>query len=234
MKKSPKLRFAIFLILFYMFASLLALIALDQIGRYLPFHNYFLRPNYTLFLVFQNIVIVAMLVYLPLNYPDYLLSQNWRINSSKYVSVGLKWTIPILIFYLFSILTSGTWDTWSVNEEYLRNQISKNLTEPHFLLAGSQALMGAVVEEFLFRGILQKKVQSYCHPSISILFTTSIFTFLHCIYSTPKLMSIIAWVTIGIVSGCAFNKTNSCISSIVPHLTSNTLGIALRAIGIGK
>jgi len=48
---------------------------------------------------------VAMTYYLIKRYSIYLLSERWKANFIYYLSVGLKWSIPLLIIHMISLLS---------------------------------------------------------------------------------------------------------------------------------
>jgi membrane protease YdiL (CAAX protease family) len=80
------------------------------------------------------------------------------------------------------------------------------------------------LEELVFRGMIQQHMKKYAGPRISVLITAGIFAIAHLgniLFSPGALSQVATLFLLGILTGFAFNKYNSCISSFIPHFVFN-------------
>ncbi len=111
--------------------------------------------------------------------------------------------------------------TQIVNQSY-----SELLLKGGFLaLIGSLfyiALIPAVCEEFLMRGLLQKSLEEAISPLRAIIFTGLIFGMIH--FNPIQLVPL---VLIGFMLGLAAYITKSLYTSIIMHLTNNAFSVVM-------
>ena len=101
----------------------------------------------------------------------------------------------------------------------------ENLTVLKLAVFSIWILLAAVLEELVFRGIFQQKLQKVINPNLSVFIASGLFTLSHCFYFHAKTSNIVNWYLIGLLSGFAFKKSFSCISSFIPHLINNAISI---------
>jgi RHS repeat-associated protein len=177
-------------------------------------------------LSFIQIFLMAIIIYfLVKNYSDYLLSPNWNHKLINYLMIGFRWSLPLVI--LHAIYLSIPSARINLIEDYTKMRIIsfENLTMSKLALFSIWVSFGAILEELIFRGIFQQKLQKLINPNLSVFIVSVIFTLFHCFHFNANTNSIVNWFLIGLLSGFAFKKSCSCISSFIPHLVNNTIGI---------
>jgi len=159
-------------------------------------------------------------------YSNYFLTDAWKINFYSHLAVGLKWSIPAIVLTGLIGYSYGLFDTdarLSMIDGYLKQHgvtleiISGTLV----ILLSVRILVQTFLEELIFRGMIQQHIKKFVSPRKSVLITAVIFSLSH--FSTiPMSFPIFGFgFVVGILTGFAFNKFSSCISSFIPHLLFN-------------
>ena len=91
------------------------------------------------------------------------------------------------------------------------------------LLFISSAIIGPIYEEILFRHILLNKLKKFNSPTKSIIISTLIFSLLHL---NP--IKIIYAFILGLFLNIIYHKTNNLISSILIHISANSISLLLN------
>jgi membrane protease YdiL (CAAX protease family) len=138
--------------------------------------------------------------------------------------VGLKWSILFIVLVGDGVRDPVIRTNW-LNSYLLANEIPlENITLKIVILISASLLVGSFLEELIFRGMIQQHIKQSVTPRISVLITAGIFTIVHFgnFFFIPwSLRAVLLWFLLGIFTGFAFNKYNSCISSFIPHLVFN-------------
>lgn len=95
-----------------------------------------------------------------------------------------------------------------------------------FLLGA--ALMPALFEEFLFRGLLFGSLRHMLDKHSAIAITAGVFTFIHMQYDWYLLL--LQVLPLGVFLGYARANTGSIWTSIVLHFTNNAASVLLPAL----
>ena len=100
------------------------------------------------------------------------------------------------------------------------NPISNSNT---LLLFISSAIIGPIYEEMLFRHILLNKLKKFNSPTQSIIISTLIFSILHL---NP--VKILYAFILGLFLNITYHKTNNLKSSILIHISANSISLLLN------
>lgn len=160
------------------------------------------------------IILISAMIFLPLfiyKYKKQEIKKNYKIDKNliyviiNSISITIFLNLLIIIFNnCFEIKTNLT------NYKYL------------FTLLLSTGIIGPILEELLFRGIVFNKLKKFNKENISILLTTLLFAFLHSSLTTMIYAFIIGYISIKI-----YQKTNNLLISIIYHVISNSLVVLL-------
>ncbi|MFA6118872.1 MAG: CPBP family intramembrane glutamic endopeptidase [Parachlamydiales bacterium] len=166
--------------------------------------------------------------------------QIFKIKSPNSCSVSydifigiISWTIiyPIvsLASSLLSIFVLVVFKTEILPDQLAINFIKSAMPYPtYFILALIMiVILAPIIEEFIFRGVLQNYLKNYFNTAISIILTSSIFALFHF-----SLLQKLANVTIlgsifilGCFLGFLYEKQKSLISNIFLHASFNAITI---------
>lgn len=224
--KTPTLLTGFILLFVYLFGILLIVLGSKYIFVLANVPKETFEPFLLNGLSFTQIILMAIIIWFLLkNYSDYLLSTDWNKKLINYLIMGLRWSLPLVI--LHAIYLSIPSVRINLIEAYTEMRIIsfENLTISKLILFSIWVSFGAILEELIFRGIFQQKLQKRVNPNLSVFIVSLIFTLFHCFHFNINTNSIINWFLIGLLSGLAFKKNCSCISSFIPHLANNTIGI---------
>lgn len=100
-------------------------------------------------------------------------------------------------------------------------------TVPIYLLLISSCIIGPIYEEIIFRYILLNKLKKFNSPKTSIIISSLIFSILH-LNPTKIFFSFI----LGLILNITYNKTNNIITSIIIHISTNTIALFLTNFNI--
>jgi membrane protease YdiL (CAAX protease family) len=103
-----------------------------------------------------------------------------------------------------------------------------------WVLVGSAVLLAPILEELLYRGLLQTGLLAATRRVwTSILFTTALFTFLH-IDAVPSWTALVPIAALSIAMGIAYERTKSLGVPIVMHIGFNAINTAMAVLLSGK
>jgi len=110
---------------------------------------------------FQIVMVIVLNYFMLKRYRNYLLSYNWKMCFGKYLIVGLKWSIPVIILNSIFISIPSLRNGIISNYVTMRTSPLRDLSETIFILFSVRILICAIFEEFLFRGIIQQKLEKF-------------------------------------------------------------------------
>lgn len=181
-----------------------------------PFVNFF-------FFLIMTIILLK-------RYNGFFFSGSWKNNLYSRLNTGLKWSIPFIVVLCLAALIPEVRAVW-LKFHLLINRLSlENITPKIVILISATTLVATFLEELIFRGMIQQNIKKFLTPGKSVLITAGIFTIAHFglfFFIPMSLRSVAGWFLVGIFTGFAFNRYNSCISSFVPHLVFNLRSIAI-------
>jgi membrane protease YdiL (CAAX protease family)/RNA polymerase subunit RPABC4/transcription elongation factor Spt4 len=169
-------------------------------------------------------IFLLMSIFLLKSYGSYFFSGSWKTNLCSRIKTGFKWSIPfIVVIGLATLVPEGR--DGMLKSFLLMNKLSlETITIELVILISAGWLIATFLEELIFRGMIQRHIKKYTTSRISVLISAGIFTIAHLghFFIMPvSLGNLVAWFVIGIFTGFAFNRYNSCISSFIPHLVVN-------------
>lgn len=230
LQKKPLVLILIFLIWFFWLLEIIdryqrgGLIIGTPVLHFLPFYASYLDwlnqfsvnlanqigiiPQVSWFALINNVLlrlVLPILLLLLLRYP-------WKDLGFHFRNI---WVVaPFLVLLIISVITSG--------------EFSRRL--PLFLIG---IIYPALTEEFLYRGWMQRSVQSYLGPTAAILISALFFSFLHVPvyfleYTGQNLygliLSIIDLFIAGLFYGYIFRRTGSLWHNAFLHSLMNSMG----------
>lgn len=222
LSNSPSLKTATLFILIYLFGAFPIVIVMGLIIKLVGFSEENAKFNLSSATLIVQILLVSIMIYLLVQrHNRYLFSDAWKLNLSDHLTIGLKWSIPFMVFDGVGILSSNIRDKWLAHYAIMTDLKLGNISVITVILFSTSLLVITIFEELMYRGIIQQRIQSVLSPALSVSVTSAIFALSHCIFSPVTIKSLIDWYLIGVLCGFAFNKSHSCISSFIPHLMNN-------------
>jgi uncharacterized protein len=179
-------------------------------------------------------------------YLSLLEKQGWRhLNTHKPIAIAFLWVVLITIFVMPFTSHIAEWniqmklpafmkgfEKWAWEMEEKLKDATLFLTDFHtvgeytigFLVI---ALIPALGEELLFRGILQRNFAKFLNPHVAIWLTAGIFSAIHLQFYgfLPRMM-------LGALFGYIYFWSGNIWLPIVGHFTNNAFTLIL--IGISK
>lgn len=229
--KKPSLKLSILIIILNLFAIIPLVAGFIYVLVIAGFPIEIIKANSSAIILIAHICFIfTMTFYLVKRYSIYLLSEDWKANFIKFLSVGLKWSLPLLTIHIIALLIPSTRE--KLMEDYMSMRIIsvKGISNIGLLIFSIWVLSGAIFEEILFRGILLQKLQKILNATLSVIIIASLFALSHFSFSHINLSELTNAFIIGLLSGFAFMRTRSCISAIVPHLLNNAMCIGFVLI----
>ena len=197
-----------------------------------------LLPILIIYIIQYIILIIISSVYLFLGY------KNLNRFVSSYGSVITIITSIIIIYILikkykyknkslnkklyFPFITIGISISCLLNMIiFIFNPSTNQELIPIYLSVLSSGIIGPILEELLFRYILLNKLKEFNDDKKSIILATIIFSIVHV---TP--IKIIYALILGLILNIVYHKTNNLKSSIIIHMSANTISIFLSKFNI--
>ena len=174
-----------------------------------------------------------MIVFLVKRFGEHLFLGYWKNNFYSQIKTGLKWSIPYIILCSFLLISPVSREGLLEAYLYENNLLLENITILNTTLISTTTLVGTFLEELIFRGMIQRYINNFVNPRISVLIASFIFTIAHIgnfLLFYTSIVNIASVFMIGIFTGFAFNKANSCISAFIPHLVANSTSIIIVPI----
>jgi membrane protease YdiL (CAAX protease family) len=157
-------------------------------------------------------------------YSGYFFPGSWKINFYDNLKIGFNWSILFVILTGIGASNPEIRAKWLNYYLTLHNLSQENITNIAIILISAVILIASFLEELIYRGMIQQYIKKFLRAEISVLITAGIFTLAHFVHFLTMPFSIGdvgALFICGVLTGFAFNKANSCISSSIPHLVFN-------------
>lgn len=156
------------------------------------------------------IVLIVALIFIPLLifvYKKYQPNFNFKLNKN------------ILYVILNALIISIIYNLFIININKMLN-INNNLVQSKYLLQIiiSTGLIGPIIEELLFRGVVFNKVKSFNNIKSSILITTFIFAFFH-----DSILQMIYAFIVGYICINLYIKNKTLLVPIIFHIIGNII-----------
>jgi len=166
---------------------------------------------------YQNLFSIIIFLLLILSLSAILLVWHRKIAGNR--SYSIKDIYP-KIWICTILLCTSLFLTTIVFFGFPTGVVNKTDITLDFFVKGTQVIFGsAIVEEILFRGILQKYLNKKFNPTKAILITTIIFAAVH----YRNLNNILPAIFIGAYCGIIFYKTEKLIICIFFHCLFNLI-----------
>ena len=171
--------------------------------------NDYLNNNGTL------IIIVTSLILLP-----FLLKSYKKVKDKNIKKIGNKDYLKIIIV---SILLSIGLNIilYLINRVVPITNRYDNIKVLFYTIIPT-GIIGPIIEEYIFRGIIFNKLKTFNKEKTAIILTTIIFSIMHF-----ELSQIIYTLIVGYFLTYLYSKTNNLKISIISHITINTATILL-------
>ena len=133
-------------------------------------------------------------------------------------------SITYIVEILVSLLLTPTYQE-QIAVKFLKNSLQDPITL--FIACFSILIMAPFFEELLFRGFLLSYLRRKMHPLTAIVISSLIFALFHYSpsQSTENIVLITTLFTFGCYLGFIYEKTRSLFSSIVLHVTFNSVSV---------
>lgn len=186
-------------------------------------------------------MLLPALIFTKMVYED--VTNFIRAHSAKLIEIALFMSGLIVLFFLFqdylyiqdfviNKLAAHSGIVQSVKSAFdsLNDSVEKtylNLITPHnffdkILIVIVIALVPAICEEILFRGLVQRSLEMKLKPLWAALITGLFFGLFH-----VNPYALIPLVTLGFYFGFAVYKSNSILVSMILHFTNNFISVIL-------
>ena len=134
---------------------------------------------------------------------------------------NLKWKTIVIAIFVFTIITPLA-SYFSVENGNYNNLMLENIKDTSYLglvsLIISMALIPAIIEEWFFRGVLQKIMIDWTkYAWIGILITSIIFSLIHF-----DIDNFVARLILGLALGLTFYYTKNIWTNILVHFINNS------------
>lgn len=184
-----------------------------------------------LFLIFNNlksIVPVIPVIYLliekrkrhrswsDIGFKIKTISSDIRINCNCILLVGV--ILPLLTFYIGKYCIPGY-------IEHVKSRLPMDIKM--ILPAMITITIGTFLEEIIFRGFVQGRLEWFITPIKSIIISSILFAFMHYSYGS---IGVVIWDVFGvfidsILFGIIFTRTKNIFASWIGHYLSDLIGI---------
>jgi len=229
--KGPSIVLTIVFYLVYLLGEIPIIVGLAYVSRWCNLPPDIATQYLSQSIWFIRIVLtISLIFFLARNYSAYLLTKDWKANLFAFSLKGLKWSLLLVLFYAVTLSFPSTRS--NLLEYYHSTNIisSQSIKPVLFFLFAIFVLLGAIFEEFVFRGIVLQKLQKLLGQNLSVIISAVLFGFAHLTVFGFSIAKLLNAVLVGLFCGFAFKETRSCISAFVPHLVNN--GIFIAVLGL--
>ena len=161
-----------------------------------------------------------------------VLNYNWKflkVNKKEIIKdISIRFLITYGINMIIGILISSIINEGATNQLEVIEMVKK---APLFM-GFMTVIFAPIVEEIIFREIIQKSISIKYNKKIGLFIASFIFGFVHLIPTIIignwiGLIYIIQYGALGLMLGIAYNKNNNLSSSILLHGLNNLVGYLL-------
>ncbi len=151
------------------------------------------------------IAIVLGIIFIPLLIHDY---RKFKENGKK-INIGGLILLGVIISLLYNVFA------FYLNEYFLKTDLYSNQSNLITTLI-STGLIGPIVEELMFRGIIYNELKLKLSPMKAILLTTLFFAIIHL-----NILQIIYTFAVGFLFIFFYEKYKDIKAAIIFHMTLN-------------
>lgn len=148
---------------------------------------------------------------------------DWR-NAYRNSLIGLLYATPFIFLFVFAAFSP---DAMLTSYKAHLTKLYHDTGYYSRFLYSIITLCSTFLEEVFFRGIIQKNISKKRTSTTAVLLTTLLFVVIHMPQWGSSLPLIILWGALGLLTGFAYVKTKSLVSSFTVHLICNARMIFL-------
>ena len=187
------------------FVGFLVYVIVATVGYTINQGDYF-QHQYTF------IAVKSLLLFLSFGYAKWFDMISFGMLSKKQLLLSIG------IFLLTVLVNIGYYSFFTVSSGAGYQHLEATSTGISLSFIASVTVLGPILEEFVFRGILQGAV--FENSWLGLILTASLFSFLHAPYDVP---SFIYYLFGGLMLGFAYKKSQNLSVPILVHICYNCL-----------
>lgn len=187
------------------FVGFLVYVIVATVGYTINQGDYF-QHQYTF------IAVKSLLLFLSFGYAKWFDMISFGMLSKKQLLLSIG------IFLLTVLVNIGYYSFFTVSSGAGYQHLEATSTGISLSFIASVTVFGPILEEFVFRGILQGAV--FENSWLGLILTASLFSFLHAPYDVP---SFIYYLFGGLMLGFAYKKSQNLSVPILVHICYNCL-----------
>ncbi|WP_051652421.1 CPBP family intramembrane glutamic endopeptidase [Clostridium algidicarnis] len=177
--------------------------------------------------IITNIIVIILLlkIYFKPNSDD---KRSVDVNYTRSITLSCLLMILLLTisFRLITLVSFNPVMNYLASKSKMLHYIKEIASQTNpYLLVLEIALIGPIIEEILFRGIILNGLLKKYSPAKAILFSSLLFSLIH--GNLPQMFNALFF---GILLGLIYIKTKSLYAVIFTHIIANTLSIILSAL----
>lgn len=179
------------------------------------------------------LIVGELVLILPALFFIYKRKSNFKKTFRiKKISIGT--TVATIIVFFITFIISDEIDRIILHyfpmpndwEESMYQMVQLDSIWETIFIIFTVVLLTALVEEMLFRGIVQKTIQVFREPAIAVVLSSVIFAIFHI-----NIWSAIQLTLLGIILGYVTWKSDSIIPAIVIHGLTNLCSLIMMNLG---
>ena len=177
--------------------------------------------------IITNIIVITLLlkIYFKPNSDD---KRSVDVNYTRSITLSCLLMILLLTisFRLITLVSFNPIMNYLASKSKMLHYIKEIASQTNpYLLVLEITLIGPIIEEILFRGIILNGLLKKYSPAKAILFSSLLFSLIH--GNLPQMFNALFF---GILLGLIYIKTKSLYAVIFTHIIANTLSIILSAL----
>lgn len=158
--------------------------------------------------------------------------EEWKRSVTKTMIIILVMYILKIILTIIASIPLGIFfpEYESVNSNNIA-EIIKILPAPIVLIA--LGVLGPIVEEMVFRGILVGKLKKYIPSTVCVIVSSMLFMFIHVhVFAFQELLYYLPTFVAGLLYSILYLKTKNITLSMILHITNNFFPLLFMIISI--
>ncbi|SUY45358.1 membrane-associated protease [Clostridium putrefaciens] len=177
--------------------------------------------------IITNIIVIILLlkIYFKPNSDD---KRSVDVNYTRSITLSCLLMILLLTisFRLITLVSFNPIMNYLASKSKMLHYIKEIASQTNpYLLVLEITLIGPIIEEILFRGIILNGLLKKYSPAKAILFSSLLFSLIH--GNLPQMFNALFF---GILLGLIYIKTKSLYAVIFTHIIANTLSIILSVL----
>lgn len=177
--------------------------------------------------IITNIIVIILLlkIYFKPNSDD---KRSVDVNYTRSITLSCLLMILLLTisFRLITLVSFNPIMNYLASKSKMLHYIKEIASQTNpYLLVLEITLIGPIIEEILFRGIILNGLLKKYTPAKAILFSSLLFSLIH--GNLPQMFNALFF---GILLGLIYIKTKSLYAVIFTHIIANTLSIILSVL----